>query len=585
MMIKRILPALGLLCFACSSESGNDGDGLQDMGATVDQGDAPVDMGAEDLGSADMGMTDPDMGAEDMGQEPMVTRVRATPSTANLNIGDTVQLSVQATFDNGTREDRTSEATYRSSPVNVATVDAGGLVTAVDSGAAVITINFEGASTTVTINVEAPEEGFYLFREELRNGAQVQVANDAGGAPSATVSVDDMDAVQGTRSLRIDIPASADPQFEADVSLVLPAATDLSAFHAIELSIRTEQNNVPTILEIIQADGSSLSGQVPVVSDWQRVIFLLPSPVEMTEVATALRIRAAATDVTVKLDEIRYLELDNLPTLNFELVPSRDLTGPLAPGDTFTVTGLARITSANPEILLEINFSRRFFEGFSSTESAVATVEIDGLVTAIDEGVAQIVGTVDGVDTVPLDLTVVVPPTPPNVPAPTPMFPPADVISLFSDAYTDVPRSEIDTAADTATNSELDVMGDAVFFFDFVVPSPGPQGELTLEPPTNLDLSGFTTLRFDMWVGNVSSFQVLIADAGPDGVLQRGGDDHFSFIVFDATTTPPVVKNQWMSFAVPLDDFMLPKRDDVQAVVWFPDIAERIYLDNIIFTR
>lgn len=587
-MDKRILPALALLCFACSSESGNGGFGNGnepvDMGAPLDQGSPPMDMGSEDMGPEDMG--EPDMGSEDMGQEPMVTRIRAMPSTANLQIGDTVQLSVEATLDNGTREDRTADATFRASPQSVAEVNAEGLVTAVGPGSAIVTVNIGASSTTVRISVEAPEVGFYLFREELRNDVVTEVADDAGGMPSASVSVDDMDSFAGTRSLRIDVPSSADPDFVGDVSLVLPMSADLSAFDAIELDIRTEQNNVPTTLEIIQADGSSLSGQVPVISDWQHVILLLPNPAQMTEVATALRIRAAASDVTVRLDEIRYLELDAVPNIDFELIPSRDLTGPLAPDDSFTVSGRANVTTTNPEILLQIDFSTRFFESFSSTESAVATVDVNGLVTAVDEGVAQIVGTIDGVDSVPLDLTVVVPPTPPNVPAPTPMFPPADVISLFSDAYTNVPRSEQDTMGDTATNSELDVMGDAVFFFDFATPPPGPQGELTFEPPTNLDLSTFTTLRFDMWVGNVSSFQVLIADAGPDGILQRAPDDLFDFVLFDGTTTPPVVKNQWMSFAVPLDDFTaVTKRDDVQAIVWFPDIAERIYLDNIIITK
>jgi hypothetical protein len=577
---RLILPLFALTGFACSSESNGTGDGTGN--AVVDMSFA-VDAGVEpDLGPEDMG--EPDAGEEDMGVEPTVTDIRAMPSTASLEVGGTVQIQVEAILDDVMRVDATGDASFRSSPRSVATVDDGGLVTAVGPGTAIVTVSIGVRSTTVRISVATPETGFYLFREELRNGATIEVA-DVAGTPSATVTVDDMDGSAGMSSLAIELPASADPNFEGDVSLVLPAPTSLGAYDALEFDVRTEQNNVPTTIEIIQSDGSMLSSAVPVINDWQHVIMILPNPAELTEVETALRIRAAADEVTVKLDEIRYLELDPVPSLDYELIPSRDLAAPLAPGDTFTVSGVANVFSANPEVLLETFFSVRFFDRFSSTDSAVATVDADGLVTAVDEGVAQILGTVDGVDTTPLDVEVVVPPMPPNVPAPTPMFPAADVISLFSDAYTDVARSEDDSMGDTATNDVLDVMGDSVLFFDFAMPSPGPQGELTFEPPANLDLTDYTTLRFDMWVGNVSSFQILIADAGPDGILQRGGDDHFSFILFDGTTMPPVVKNQWMSFAVPLDDFMLEKRDDVQAVVWFPDIAERIHLDNILFTK
>jgi len=583
---KWMLPLLGLAFVACSGESNGTGDGtgsgVVDMSFPPPDTGVTPDMGVEDMGEPDLGQ--PDMGFEDMGVEPTVTRVRAMPSTANIEVGETVQIQVEATLDTGVREDRTAEASFQSSPRTVATVDDDGLVTAVGPGNAIVTVSLEGLSTTVRIGVATPEEGFYLFREALRNGAMIEVADDMGGDPTANVTIDETDGFAGTNSLRIEVPFDVDPNFEGDVSLVLPMPTDLAQYNALEFDVKTDQNNVPTTLELIQSDDSFMSAAIPVIGDWQHFVIVLPNAAELTEVETALRIRAGASDVAIKFDEIRYLTLDPLPTIDYALIPSRDLTGPLAPGDTFTVDGLASITTTNPEIVLETEFSLRFFDGFSSTESAVATVDANGLVTAVDEGVAQILGTVDGVDTEPLDVEVVVPPTPPNVPAPTPMFPPADVISIYSDAYTDVARSAADSSVDNATPGELTVMGDNVRYFDFGAGPPSV--ELLFEPPANQDLTDYTTLRFDMWVGNVSSFEVVILDAGADGILQRASpDDLFSFILFDGTTMPPVVKNQWMTFEVPLDDFGLMKRNDFQAMYWFPNLAERIHFDNILFVK
>ena len=84
---------------------------------------------------------------------PVATRIEVTPSTATLNaIGQTVQLTARV-LDQNNSTMAGATVTWTSSAVGVATVSAGGLVTAVMNGAAVITARSGNATATVNVTV------------------------------------------------------------------------------------------------------------------------------------------------------------------------------------------------------------------------------------------------------------------------------------------------------------------------------------------------------------------------------------------------------------------------------------------------
>ncbi|OEV28690.1 hypothetical protein AN220_00655 [Streptomyces nanshensis] len=62
-------------------------------------------------------------------------------------------MTVTANYGSGTSTDVTDTATYSSSNEAVATVSAGGLVTAVGEGSATVTASFEGASGQHAVTV------------------------------------------------------------------------------------------------------------------------------------------------------------------------------------------------------------------------------------------------------------------------------------------------------------------------------------------------------------------------------------------------------------------------------------------------
>lgn len=81
--------------------------------------------------------------------------ITATPATFDsTTVGDTQQLTVMETAIG--LGDVTAMASYMSSDATVASVSAGGLITALNNGSATITVTFMGASDTVAVTVNEP---------------------------------------------------------------------------------------------------------------------------------------------------------------------------------------------------------------------------------------------------------------------------------------------------------------------------------------------------------------------------------------------------------------------------------------------
>ena len=124
------------------------------------------------------------------GSAPVAPRVIATiavsPSGVTLNaLGATAQLEATATDQNG--DNISAQVTWGSSDTAVATVDADGLVTAVNNGTATVTVRSGAVSNSVSVTVEQQPASVTLSRDEavftavgetLQLEASVSDAND-----------------------------------------------------------------------------------------------------------------------------------------------------------------------------------------------------------------------------------------------------------------------------------------------------------------------------------------------------------------------------------------------------------------------
>ncbi len=163
--------------------------------------------------------------------------------------------------------------------------------------------------------------------------------------------------------------------------------------------------------------------------------------------------------------------------------------------------------------------------------------------------------------------------TAPTTAASAPTVDASNVISLFSDAYTNVTVDTWRTDWSSVDYTETTVGGNNVKLYsnlDFV----------GIETVANqVDASSMTHFHVDYWTGDASVFRVKLVDFGPDEGYD-GGDDTEDEIEF--TVTP----NTWVSLDIPLSDFTgLTNTENIAQYIFSAATAgeANVYIDNIYF--
>lgn len=158
--------------------------------------------------------------------------------------------------------------------------------------------------------------------------------------------------------------------------------------------------------------------------------------------------------------------------------------------------------------------------------------------------------------------------------APVPQVPEANVISLFSDTYTDVPVSTWMTSWSNASYDEVTVDGNPTKKYsalDFVgIETPAPY----------LDASSMTHFHSDIWTANSTQIRIKLVDFGADGVY-GGGDDVEHEIAIDNFN-----QGEWLQLDIALSDFAnLTTTGHIGQLIYSgnPTGAHTIYVDNIYF--
>jgi uncharacterized protein YciU (UPF0263 family) len=166
--------------------------------------------------------------------------------------------------------------------------------------------------------------------------------------------------------------------------------------------------------------------------------------------------------------------------------------------------------------------------------------------------------------------------TEPATAAPTPTQAPANVISLFSDAYTDVPVDTWRTDWSAAVLEDIQIQGNPTKKYsqlDFV----------GIETVNNqIDATEMTHFRIDIWSADFTLFGIKLVDFGADGAF-GGGDDVEHQIDFDLPQ-----QGQWLSLDIPLSDFTgLTTRANLAQyiLVGRPVGANTVYVDNVYFYK
>lgn len=157
--------------------------------------------------------------------------------------------------------------------------------------------------------------------------------------------------------------------------------------------------------------------------------------------------------------------------------------------------------------------------------------------------------------------------------APAPTLPQAQVISMFSDAYTNVPVDTWKTSWSDAILQDLLIDGNPTKRYsnlNFV-------GIETVA--SQIDASQMEYFNVDVWSPDFTVFKIKLVDFGPNGVYNGGGDDSEHEITFNSPE-----QDTWITYSIPLADFTnLQNLDHISQLIFVAG-NKTVYVDNVYFS-
>lgn len=393
-----------------------------------------------------------------------------------------------------------------------------------------------------------------------------------------------------TASMRFEVPDANSPNGSyAGGVFFSKSGRDLSGYNALTFYIKASQaanigeigfgNDLGANKYVV-----SISG-LPVTSNWKKIIIPIPDAAKLKGEKGLLYYATgpeAGRGYTFWIDQVRFEKVANLGTVTGQILNGQNRVLPNAEtGDRITIDGLQVIANLPTGVNLAVNTTPHYFT-FTSSQTGVASVDANGVISVVDAGNTIITATLGAQQAAgSFNITSVGAPVLPATPAPVPTKDPANVISLYSNAYTNVPVDTWNTRwqFSTADNSFIQIAGDDVIRYknlNFV-------GIEFRNPVVNASSMGF--FHMDIWTPDATAapnnFKVLLVDFGADGVF-GGGDDKQHEVTI---TSPTLVSNNWVSIDLPLSAFTgLTTRAHLAQLVLSGSLPN-VIIDNVYFYK
>ncbi len=412
------------------------------------------------------------------------------------------------------------------------------------------------------------------------------------GSKATAWTVDMEESYEGRASMRFDVPNANDPEgsfagaiFRVDGE---GSGRDLSGFDALTFWARATQS--VTIGEIGFGEDFGENKFVVTKTDlelttaWRKYIIPIPDASKLVRERGMFRYAAGAVDgagYTFWIDELRFEDLGTVAQPQPKLLNGEDVEETTFIGTTINLTdrGLTQTFNLPNGINQTVSAAPSYFS-FSSSNPSVASVNENGVVTVLDSGTATITATIGGVKAAG---SLILESLGSFDAAPDPTRDPANVISIFSDAYTNV----------------------AVDYYNGFFT---PDGQTTQggAPPLTLgdgQVINYTMLNF-VGIGtflNVPSIDatqmthfhvdINVQEAIDSGDFIRlsilnsvGNNETAGNYTIDGGA---LRSNEWVGLDIPLGDFTgLAARDKLGLLFFISDSTiSNIYVDNIYYYR
>jgi len=410
----------------------------------------------------------------------------------------------------------------------------------------------------------------------------------AGSKPTA-FQVDDQVTYLGTNSMRFDVPNATDPLGGyAGGAFFLTAGRDLSGYNVLTFWAKAYQAD--TINEVgfgndLGANKYQVSvSNLEISTTWEKYYILIPDPSLLKQEKGMFYYAAAPQSgkaYSFYIDEVKF---EKLGTINHEVYK-------ICNGSNLNVTGSTgtyklsdfSATFNLPTGLNQTETISSSYFTFTSSNTSVATVDSKGVVSLIGNGTAKITAKVGNVDAVG---SYTITTGGPTSTATNPTLAQANVISVYSDAYTN--NVTIDDYCEhwewgvglswhqiiTTEYSFGSLNGNNFIHYSNNNDTWGLKRVIApikfKSNPKNV--SSMTYLHYDVWVPSMSTYTSNIPTIGLQDAagLQVG-----------VTATSPLETNKWVPVEIPLSSFGIDKTKVAYFV--FDNFPSDIYVDNIYF--
>jgi Bacterial Ig-like domain (group 2) len=405
------------------------------------------------------------------------------------------------------------------------------------------------------------------------------------GSKLDALAIDEVETFSGSASMSFSVPDGSDPQANfAGGAFVSHIGRDLSGFETLSFYAKASINatigvagfgndNTGTSQFTVERYAISIS------TSWEKISVPIPYAERLGSEGGLFHIAAGAVDgtaYTIWIDEVVFESPGTIVNPEATLA-SQTLT--LGIGSTVS-TGNLIVAFDDLGTELVVSAMPSYFD-FASSDESVATVAMDGTITAIASGTADITAELNGVPAEgSISLVIGEAAGSPAAPADAPDFSAEDVISLFSNEYTDVPIDTWSADWDMADLEDIVIAGDDIKHYSNLAFAGIEFGNSTI------NASEMTHFHFDMWTSNTidagSEFKVKLVDFGADGVFE-GGDDVEHELTFAAGGSPGLVTANWIEFDIPLSTFTsLTTTGSVAQLIFSGNLTD-IFVDNILF--
>jgi hypothetical protein len=413
-------------------------------------------------------------------------------------------------------------------------------------------------------------------------------ANNPVGSKFTAWSVDSDVSYKGNASMRFDVPNATDPagNYAGGILRVDGAGRNLTGYDALTFWAKASQG--VTIGEIGFGEDFYPNKYITTMTNialstvWTKYIIPIPDAKKLVNEKGMFRYSAGTSGTngfgyTFWIDELKFEKLGTILPLNASIMNGTNVTRSTFVGVTSTITGAIATFNMPNGINQSVSISPAYLN-FVSSNSSVATVNDAGVVTPLSTGTAVITATFNGQPTTG-SLTINCTGT--FIHAPTPTLNPANVISIFSNAYANVPVNYYNgywQPWQTTVSNDFSVLGDNVLNytnFNFV--------GIEFSSPT-VNATSMTHIHLDAFIpGPIApgrQLRVIVVDFGADGVFGGGNDTRHS----TTFTAPTLVSQNWISIEIPFSAMpgLLSKSKLAQIILEGGDNSI-LYVDNVYF--